>query len=67
MNLTLNQKYSIGLKFLRITHSDLAKTLGFTRNYVTMLVNGKRKNELFTAWMEENVMPLFRNKRSLKK
>jgi len=67
MYLTLNQKYSIGLKTLKMTHSDLAKTLGFSRTYVTMLINGERENELFTKWMDENVLYLFRNKRSLKK
>lgn len=67
MYLNLYQKYSIGLKALNMTHSDLADILGFSRNYVCMLMNGKRKNELFTKWMDENVLPLFRNKRSLKK
>jgi len=65
--LTLNQKYQIGLKTLKISHSDLANILGFSRSYITLLINGERKNELFTKWMDENVMYLFKNKRSLKK
>lgn len=67
MRLSLEHKYMIGLKTLNITQCELAQELGFTRNYVNMLVNGKRKNPLFDKWMEINVLPLFKNKRSLKK
>ena len=66
MRLSLNQKYIIGLKELKMTQSDLGKELGFSRNYINMLINGSRKNELFDQWMKENVLVLFKNKRSVK-
>jgi DNA-binding CsgD family transcriptional regulator len=66
MRLTLNQKYAIGLKSLNMTQADLANELGFSRNYINMLIKGSRKNELFNQWMSENVLILFKNKRSIK-
>ena len=66
MRLSLNQKYIIGLKELKMTQSDLGKELGFSRNYTNMLIKGSRKNELFDQWMKENVLVLFKNKRSVK-
>ena len=65
MRLSLNQKYIIGLKELKMTQSDLGKELGFSRNYINMLIKGSRKNELFDQWMKENVLVLFKNKRSV--
>ena len=62
MRLSLNQKYIIGLKELKMTQSDLGKELGFSRNYINMLIKGSRKNELFDQWMKENVLVLFKNK-----
>ena len=56
MRLSLNQKYIIGLKELKMTQSDLGKELGFSRNYINMLIKGSRKNELFDQWMKENVL-----------
>ena len=66
MRLSLNQKYIIGLKELKMTQSDLGKELGFSRNYINMLIKGSLKNELFDQWMKENVLVLFKNKRSVK-
>lgn len=66
MRLSLNQKYIIGLKELKMTQSDLGKELGSSRNYINMLIKGSRKNELFDQWMKENVLVLFKNKRSVK-
>ena len=66
MRLSLNQKYIIGLKELKMTQSDLGKELGFSRNYINMLIKGSQKNELFDQWMKENVLILFKNKRSVK-
>ena len=66
MRLSLNQKYIIGLKELKMTQSDLGKELGFSRNYINMLKKKKKKNELFDQWMKENVLILFKNKRSVK-
>ena len=66
MRLSLNQKYIIGLKELKMTQSDLGKELGVSRNYINMLIKGSRKNELFDQWMKENVLVLFKNKRSVK-
>lgn len=66
MRLSLNQKYIVGLKELKMTQSDLAKELGFSRNYINMLIKGSRKNELFNQWMQENVLILFKTKRSVK-
>ena len=66
MRLSLNQKYIIGLKELKMTQSDLGKELGFSRNYINMLIKGSRKSELFDQWMKENVLVLFKNKRSVK-
>lgn len=34
MRLSLNQKYIIGLKELKMTQNDLGKELGFSRNYM---------------------------------
>lgn len=66
MRLSLNQKYIIGLKELKMTQSDLGKELGFSRNYINMLIKGSWKNELFDQWMKDNVLILFKNKRSVK-
>ena len=66
MRLSLNQKYIIGLKEFKMTQSDLDKELVFSRNYINMLIKGSRKNELFDQWMKENVLVLFKNKRSVK-
>lgn len=65
MRLSLNQKYIIGLKELKMTQNDLGKELGFSRNYINMLIKGSRKNELFDQWMKENVLVLFKNKMNL--
>lgn len=67
MRLSLNQKYIVGLNMLNMTQKDLAEELGYSRNYINMLINGSRKNERFNQWLEENVLILFKNrKRSIK-
>ena len=66
MRLSLNQKYIIGLKELKMTQSDLGKELGFSRHYINMRIKGSRNNELFDQWMKDNVLVLFKNKRSVK-
>lgn len=48
MRLSLNQKYIIGLKELKMTQSDLGKELGFSRNYINMLIKGSRKMNYLT-------------------
>lgn len=67
MRLSLYDKYKLGMKKLSITQNELALEMGFTRSYVNMLVNGKRKNDQFDNWVEENILPLFETKRSIKK
>ena len=67
MRLSLLDKYKFGLKKLSITQNELALEFGYTRNYINMLINGKRKNAQFDAWMKENVLPLFENNRRIKK
>ena len=64
MRLSLNQKYIIGLKELKMTQNDLGKELGFSRNYINMLIKGRRKNGLFDQWMKENGLNLVKNKKS---
>ena len=67
MRLSLNQKYIVGLNMLNMTQKDLAEELGYSRNYINMLINGSRKNERFNQWLEENVLIIFKNrKRSIK-
>ena len=66
MRLSLNQKYIIGLKELKMTQSDLGKEFGVSHPSLNMLIKGSRKNELFDQWMKENVLVLFKNKRSVK-
>ncbi len=67
MRLSLYDKYKLGMKKLSITQNKLALEMGFTRSYVNMLVNGKRKNDQFDNWVKENILPLFETKRSIKK
>lgn len=67
MRLSLYDKYKLGMKKLSITQNELALEMGFTRSYVNMLVNGKRKNDQFDNWVKENILPLFETKRSIKK
>lgn len=65
MRLSLYDKYKLGMKKLSITQNELALEMGFTRSYVNMLVNGKRKNDQFDNWVKKNILPLFETKRSI--
>lgn len=66
MRLTLAQKYMLGLKMLGMTNTELAKKLNFSKQYIGQLIKGQRKNEIFSKWMEENVLILFKTNRSFK-
>lgn len=66
MRLTLAQKYMLGLKMLGMTNTELVKKLNFSKQYIGQLIKGQRKNEIFSKWMEENVLILFKTNRSFK-
>lgn len=48
----------------RITYEELAKELGFTKPYVSMILNGKRSPDGIRTRMEEAVNRLVQKKRS---
>lgn len=50
-----NIQYKIGLLKLGITQRQLAKQLGVTESYISMLLAGKRKNEQFNNWILNNI------------
>ena len=66
MRLTLAQKYMLGLKMLGMTNTQLAKELNFSKQYISQLIKCQRKNEIFSSWMNKNVLPLFGTQRSFK-
>lgn len=54
----MSKKSNIKLKiaFLRLglTQRETAEILGFHESYISLLLQGKRKNKLFEDWLKEN-------------
>lgn len=49
----------------RITYDDLAKEMGVTKAYISMILNGARKPEGIRAKMESAVQSIIQQKKSV--
>ena len=49
-----NIKLKIALLRLGLTQREAAEILGFHESYISLLLQGKRKNKLFEDWLKEN-------------
>jgi len=53
-------KYKVALLQLGLSQRQLADILGMAESTISMLLSGKRKNELFDKWMKTNAPELFK-------
>ena len=52
--------YKIALMQLGISQRELAKTLGYTEQYISMVLAGKRECKKFDEWIQKNIPSLFK-------
>ena len=52
--------YKIGLMQFGISQRELANTLGYSEQYISMILAGKRKCRKFDEWLQTNIPNLFK-------
>ena len=52
--------YKIALMQFGISQRELAKTLGYTEQYISMVLAGKRECKKFDEWIQKNIPCLFK-------
>ena len=52
--------YKIALMQFGISQRELAETLGYTEQYISMVLAGKRECKKFDEWIQKNIPSLFK-------
>ena len=52
--------YKIALKQFGISQRELANTLGYSEQYISMILAGKRSCKRFDEWLLKNIPSLFK-------
>jgi len=52
--------YKIALMQFGISQRELANTLGYSEQYISMVIAGKRDCKKFNEWLQENIPSLFK-------
>lgn len=52
--------YKIALIKFGITQRELANTLGYSEQYISMILSGKRECKQFDEWLHKNIPDLFK-------
>lgn len=52
--------YKIALMQLGISQRELANTLGYSEQYISMILAGKRSCKRFDEWLLKNIPSLFK-------
>lgn len=60
MNYLTRKNFKIALIEMGISQKELAQKLGYTEQYISMLLSGKRQCEQFNKWFEINAPYLFK-------
>lgn len=52
--------YKIALMQFGISQRELANTLGYSEQYISMILSGKRECKRFNEWLQQNIPSLFK-------
>lgn len=52
--------YKIGLMQFGISQRELANILGYSEQYISMILAGKRNCKKFDEWLQHNIPSLFK-------